>query len=87
MALAPKPKLLDEPAAGMGPEETESTARLVKRINEEGMMIIFIDHDMDFVRRIAKRITVLHHGKLFAAGSMSEIENSEDVKQIYLGNA
>lgn len=89
MALAPQPKLLllDEPAAGMGPEESEFTADLVTRINDEGITVIFIDHDMDFVKRIAKRVTVLHHGRVFAEGMMSEIEANEGVRQIYLGNA
>jgi len=89
MALALKPKLLllDEPAAGMGPEETEFTAQLVRKINETGMTIIFIDHDMDFVRRIAKKVTVLHYGKVFAEGNLEEIEKNEGVIQIYLGNA
>lgn len=89
MALASRPKLLllDEPAAGMGPEETEATAQLVKRINESGITVIFIDHDMNFVRRIAKRVTVLHCGKLFAEGSMEEIEAHEGVKRIYLGDS
>lgn len=87
MALAPRPKLLllDEPAAGMGPEETEFTAQLVKKINAQGITIIFIDHDMNFVRRIAQRVTVLHYGKIFAEGSLEEIEQNEGVKQIYLG--
>lgn len=88
MAMASKPKLLllDEPAAGMGPEETEATAQLVKRINASGISIIFIDHDMNFVRRIAKRVTVLHCGRLFAEGSMDEIGANADVKRIYLGD-
>lgn len=87
MALASRPKLLllDEPAAGMGPEETEFTAQLVKKINAQGMTVIFIDHDMNFVRRIAQRVTVLHYGKIFAEGSLEEIEKNEDVIRIYLG--
>lgn len=87
MALASKPKLLllDEPAAGMGTEETEFTAQLVKKINAQGMTVIFIDHDMNFVRRIAQRVTVLHYGKIFAEGSLAEIEKNEDVIRIYLG--
>lgn len=87
MALAPKPKLLllDEPAAGMGPEETEACAMLAKKINESGITVIFIDHDMNFVRRIAKRVTVLHCGKVFAEGTMDEIDANEGVKRIYLG--
>jgi branched-chain amino acid transport system ATP-binding protein len=88
MALASGPKLLllDEPAAGMGPEETEFTANLVNKLNDAGLTIVFIDHDMDFVRKIARKITVLHYGKKFAEGTVAQIETHEGVKQIYLGN-
>lgn len=87
MALASKPKLLllDEPAAGLGPEETEFTAEIVKRINDQGTTIIFIDHDMDFVAKLAKKTTVLHYGKVFAEGSFEEVHNNPDVINIYLG--
>ncbi len=87
MALASKPKvlLLDEPAAGMGPEETAFTADLVKELNRQGLTIIFIDHDMDFVSELAQKITVLHYGKKFAEGTIEEIKNNEGVKKIYLG--
>lgn len=89
MSLASKPRLLllDEPAAGMGPEETQFTAEIVKRINATGMTIIFIDHDMDFVEQIAKRVTVLHQGRIFAEGTMAEIRQNEEVAEIYLGKA
>jgi branched-chain amino acid transport system ATP-binding protein len=87
MALGSRPKLLllDEPAAGMGPEETEFTAEIIKRINAEGTTIIFIDHDMDFVAQIAQKVTVLHYGKVFAKGTIDEIRNNEEVVKIYLG--
>ena len=87
MALASKPKLLllDEPAAGLGPEETEFTAEIVKRINDQGTTIIFIDHDMDFVAKLAKKTTVLHYGKVFGEGSFEEVHNNPDVINIYLG--
>lgn len=87
MALASKPRLLllDEPAAGLGPEETEFTAKIVKRINDQGTTIIFIDHDMDFVAKLAKKTTVLHYGKVFAEGSFEEVHNNQDVINIYLG--
>lgn len=87
MSLASKPKLLllDEPAAGMGPEETLFTAEIVKRVNDSGVTVLFIDHDMDFVGQIAKRVTVLHYGKIFAEGTMNEIRNNEEVAEIYLG--
>ncbi|MFC5652291.1 ABC transporter ATP-binding protein [Paenibacillus solisilvae] len=88
MALASKPDLLllDEPAAGMGPEETEFTAQLVRSLNKAGLTILFIDHDMEFVRTMAEKVTVLHYGKPFAEGSMSEIESNKDVIRIYLGS-
>ena len=87
MALASKPQLLllDEPAAGLGPEETEFTAEIVKRINDQGTTIIFIDHDMDFVAKLAKKTTVLHYGTVFAEGSFEEVHNNPDVINIYLG--
>ena len=87
MSLASKPKLLllDEPAAGLGPEETEFTAEIVKRINQEGVTIIFIDHDMDFVSKISEQISVLHYGKVFAEGTFEEIHANKDVADIYLG--
>lgn len=88
MALAAHPKLLllDEPAAGLGPEETEFTAQLIEQLNNDGLAVLFIEHDMNFVKRIAKNVTVLHYGKKFAEGSMEEIENNEEVIRIYLGN-
>lgn len=87
MALASKPELLllDEPAAGLGPEETEFTAQLVLDINRQGTAILFIEHDMNFVKRIAKNVTVLHYGKKFAEGPIEEIEKDEGVIEIYLG--
>lgn len=87
MALASKPELLllDEPAAGMGPEEKDFTVRLVKSLHQSGITILFIDHDMQFVRRMAEKVTVLHYGKMFAEGTLSEIERNEDVVNIYLG--
>ena len=87
MALAAKPDLLllDEPAAGLGPDETEFTANLVLDLNARGMTVLFIEHDMNFVRRIAKDVTVMHNGRKFAEGSLEEILHNEGVAQIYLG--
>lgn len=89
MALASKPKLLllDELAAGFGPDETDFTASIVKKLNDRGLTILFIDHDMNFVRKIAKSVTVMHNGGKFAEGTMQDIEANEEVKQIYLGKA
>ena len=87
MALAAKPKLLllDEPAAGLGPDETEVTADLVLDLNAKGMTILFIEHDMNFVRKIARKVTVMHNGQKFAEGSLQDILNNEEVVKIYLG--
>lgn len=88
MTLSSNPDLLllDEPVAGMGPEETSYTAEIVKRLNKSGVSILFIDHDMEFVRQISEKITVLHQGATFAEGSIEEIESNEDVIEIYLGS-
>ena len=89
MALSGRPTLilLDEPTAGMSPEETYRTGELVKHLNAQGMTVAAIEHDMAFVRQIAHKVTVLHCGKVFCEGSIEEIENNEDVIRIYLGNA
>ena len=85
VALRPALLLLDEPTAGMSPEETFRTGELVKRLNASGMTIIVIEHDMAFVRQIAQRVTVLHFGQVFDEGSLERIISNEDVVRIYLG--
>jgi branched-chain amino acid transport system ATP-binding protein len=87
MALSADPALLllDEPTAGMGPEETRATGDLVKSINADGTTIVVIEHDMEFVRQVAQHVSVLHYGRVFAEGSVAEIERHQDVKRIYLG--
>jgi ABC-type uncharacterized transport system ATPase subunit len=89
MALSAKPKLLllDEPTAGMGPGETEATARIVESLNADGTAILVIEHDMAFVRRIARKVTVMNLGKLFAEGTIAEIEANQEVTDIYLGRS
>ena len=87
MALAMRPVLLllDEPTAGMGPEETRATGALVHSVHEEGVTIIVVEHDMAFVRQLGAPVTVLHYGRVFAEGSLAAIEGNEDVRNIYLG--
>ena len=77
--------LLDEPTAGMSPEETFKTGEMVKKLNARGMTILVIEHDMAFVRQIAKRVTVLHLRPDLREGSLDEIVADEDVVRIYLG--
>jgi urea transport system ATP-binding protein len=87
MALALKPQLLllDEPTAGMSPEETFKTGELIKSFNAEGMTVLVVEHDMAFVRQVAQRVTVLHLGKIFARGNLESILQDEKVAEIYLG--
>jgi ABC-type uncharacterized transport system ATPase subunit len=76
--------LLDEPTAGMTADEMTKTVRLLKRLNEAATVIV-VEHDMNFIRMIAGRVTVMHQGEVFAEGSMEEIERNEGVRDIYLG--
>jgi ABC-type uncharacterized transport system ATPase subunit len=81
---APTLILLDEPTAGMTPEEVKTTVRLLRKLNETATVIV-VEHDMNFIRMIARRVTVMHQGEVFAEGSMDEIERHEGVRDIYLG--
>ena len=87
MAIALRPALLlmDEPTAGLSPEETFKTGELIRRLNIEGMTVLAVEHDMAFVRQIAQRVTVLHFGKVFAEGSIEDIVADPRVAEIYLG--
>ena len=86
MAVRPKVLLLDEPTAGMSPEETRETAEIVRGLNATGVTVIVIEHDMEFVRNLNSRTTVLHYGKVFAQGTFGEIESDTNVRRIYLGS-
>ncbi|MBA6419198.1 urea ABC transporter ATP-binding protein UrtD [Pseudomonas sp. 5Ae-yellow] len=87
MLLIQDPELLmlDEPVAGMSVSEREATAELLGRISK-GRSVIVIEHDMDFVKDIAHRVTVLHQGKLLAEGKMDEVQKNEKVIEVYLGH-
>jgi ABC-type uncharacterized transport system ATPase subunit len=87
LALATEPDLLllDEPTAGMTPEETELTAQFVVDLNRQGLTVLVVEHDMAFVRYIAQGVTVLHYGRIFTEGSLDEIESNQEVRRIYLG--
>ena len=76
--------LLDEPVAGMSARERDLTADLLKRISK-GRSIVLIEHDMEFVRKIAHRVTVLHQGKVLSEGSMDQVQNDPKVIEVYLG--
>lgn len=86
MALAAQPKvlLLDEPLAGMGPEEGERVAALLKSLAAEHA-ILLIEHDMDFVFAVADRLTVLVEGSVLASGAPDDVRGNADVQAAYLG--
>ncbi|MCF6289444.1 MAG: urea ABC transporter ATP-binding protein UrtD [Desulfobacterales bacterium] len=86
MLLMQNPKLLlvDEPAAGMTHQEMERTAELLTSLAGTHSVIV-VEHDMDFVRSIARKVTVLHQGSVLAEGSMDEIQNDQRVIEVYLG--
>lgn len=87
-ALATKPKILflDEPAAGMNPQETAELTALIKRIRQEfGVTIVLIEHDMSLVMEVAQRIYVLEYGRLIAQGTPEEIKVNQRVIEAYLG--
>jgi branched-chain amino acid transport system ATP-binding protein len=86
LALGPELLLLDEPTAGMSPEERVSTIELVGRlVRERGLTLLFTEHDMDIVFSISERITVLHQGQVLAEGKPAEIRANALVQQVYLG--
>jgi len=80
----PKLLLVDEPAAGLTDFETEQTADLLLELAEDHTLVV-IEHDMDFVRRLGKTVTVLNEGKVLAEGLIEEMENNEEVMEAYLG--
>ena len=86
MLLAQEPRLLlvDEPAAGMTPAEREHTTDLLKR-SAETRAVIVVEHDMEFVRRLDCRVTVLHEGSVLAEGSIDHVTADEKVIEVYLG--
>ena len=81
----PQLLMLDEPVAGMSVKEREQTAELLKRICK-GRSMLVIEHDMDFVAKIAHKVTVLHQGKILAAGDMQAVQNNPKVIEVYLGH-
>jgi urea transport system ATP-binding protein len=87
MLLMQDPELLmlDEPIAGMSVRERELTAELLERICRNRSMIV-IEHDMDFVKKIAHKVTVMHQGRILAEGPMEKVQNDPKVIDVYLGH-
>jgi urea transport system ATP-binding protein len=87
MLLMQDPELLmlDEPVAGMSAKERDETAGLLNRISKNRAVIV-IEHDMEFVKKIARKVTVLHQGKILAEGDMEKVQNDKNVVEVYLGH-
>jgi len=86
MALAARPRLLllDEPTAGMSPEETRDVMDLILRLAED-RTVILVEHKMRLVMGVSQRLLVLHHGELLAEGTPDDIRANDEVKRVYLG--
>jgi urea transport system ATP-binding protein len=86
VAQSPELLLVDEPVAGLTDEETENVGNLLLALAESHSIIV-IEHDMEFVRQIARKVTVLHQGSVLCEGSMDEVQNDSKVIEVYLGQA
>jgi len=78
--------LVDEPVAGMTDEETEKTGRLLQAVADERSVLV-IEHDMEFVRNIARKVTVLHEGQVLCEGPVDQVQKDERVMEVYLGRS
>jgi urea transport system ATP-binding protein len=84
MAQDPELLLVDEPVAGMSPKETERTGELLLAMARKHTLLV-IDHDMNFVRQIASKVTVLHEGQMLCQGTVGEVQRNPKVIEVYLG--
>jgi urea transport system ATP-binding protein len=84
MAQDPELLLVDEPVAGMSPKETERTGELLLSMARKHTLLV-IDHDMNFVRQIASKVTVLHEGQMLCQGTVGEVQRNPRVIEVYLG--
>ena len=87
LALEPQLLLLDEPTAGMSATETRESIALIERLaHERNLTLLFTEHDMEVVFGIARRITVLHQGRVIADGAPDDVRRDPDVRRVYLGD-
>ena len=84
MAQDPELLLIDEPVAGMTPRESERTGELLLEMARKHTLLV-IDHDMNFVRQIASKVTVLHEGQILCQGTVQEVQRDPKVIEVYLG--
>jgi branched-chain amino acid transport system ATP-binding protein len=86
LACEPDLLLLDEPTAGMSASETHETIRLIERLaRQRRLTLLFTEHDMEVVFSLAERVTVLHQGRVIAAGTPAEVRRDPEVRRVYLG--
>nr|WP_265596109.1 ATP-binding cassette domain-containing protein [Verrucomicrobium sp. BvORR106] len=81
----PEVIMLDEPVAGMSVRERQETSQLIRKISQNRSVIV-IEHDMEFVKEIADRVTVMHMGKVISEGSMETVQNDPKVIEVYIGH-
>lgn len=82
----PKLLLLDEPIAGMSGQERNETGKLIEDI-ADSCSVLIVEHDMDFVRNFSTKVAVMHEGKVLCEGTMDDIQDNEEVKEVYLGRS
>lgn len=87
LALNSQILMLDEPAAGMNPQETRLLLEFIKKLNQEGLTIVVIEHDMKFIMNICDRIAVLVYGEKVAEGTPEQIKNNRIVQEAYFGSS
>ncbi len=82
----PKIVLLDEPAAGMSDEETALTAELIRELNRDTTIVV-VEHDMQFIRQIARTVTVFHQGRILMEDTFDRVVADARVREVYLGRS
>ena len=87
LATHPKLLLLDEPAAGMNPNETKELMEVIRQVRQQfGLAILLIEHDMKLVMEICEKITVLNYGMILTSGSAAQVQSNPEVIKAYLGD-